>query len=75
MIVKERTKTWVEAGDKFAGGILTETGAAEVNGHRERVLNGEKSVTEKVLDAYYRKPGVTPGQLDKAKGALDTTPW
>lgn len=65
--------TWVKEGDAFAGGILTREGAAEVNGHRARVLNGEPSIAQKILKAYFRD--ATFEQQDKAKKALSTTPW
>ncbi len=71
----ERNKVWVTEGQLFDNGILTKAGAAEVNGHRARVLKGEKPVTAKILDAYYKKPGVTAELVAKAEKALDSTPW
>ncbi len=71
----EIKSAWVKEGDKFAGGVLTQQGAAEVNGHRTRVLNGEISVTKKVMKAYYNKPGISLEQAAKAQKALDVTPW
>jgi hypothetical protein len=67
---------WVEKGQAFAGGVLTEKGASEVNGHRARVLQkGGKTVTAKVLRVYYSRFGITEEQRKKAREALDTTPW
>lgn len=65
---------FVREGDKFAGGILTKQGAAEVNGHRVRVLNGESTITEKVLKTYYRA-GKEAKDAAKVKEILDKTPW
>lgn len=71
----ENKTVWVSEGDAFAGGTLTQQGAAEVNGHRARVLQGEKPVTRKVLDTYYNKPGVKADEVIKAEKALGSTPW
>jgi len=74
---------WVEEGQKFAGGILTSAGAAEVNGHRKAVLEGigkavitsrEKTVTQKVLDSR-STAGLGQRDLAQVESTLKTTPW
>ena len=63
-------RVWVADGDKFAGGTLTIAGAAEVNGHRQAVLEHRtKTVTEKMMNARNTDKNLI------IVSALNTTSW
>jgi len=63
---------WVSEGDKFAGGTLTKAGAAEVNGHRQAVVEHRaKTVVQKVSESR----NITRDLKINVISALNTTPW
>lgn len=67
---------FVTAGQSFAGGHLTESGAEAVNAHRQAVLSGRKKpVKEEVLTRLYGMKGVLPEEIAKAEKSLSSTPW
>jgi len=64
---------YVEAGQRFAGGILTEAGAEQVNAHRARLGRGEK---ESVAVRLMRTGTSNTRELtDEQIKAISSTPY
>lgn len=67
------TVEYVQEGQRYAGGILTERGAQEVNAHRARVGRGDKeSVKERLM-----KAGTSHGNRLESQqiNAIHSTPY